>query len=56
MMSPEPPEATLADRNSRRSFALALAVFVAWVIGLGIMAFTSAERPRPVEAAPAGTP
>ena len=24
----------------------------AWVIGLGVMAFTSAEKPRAVEAAP----
>jgi predicted cobalt transporter CbtA len=52
MMSPERPEAPRADRDGRRLFALALAVFAAWAIGLGIMAFNSAERPRPVEAEP----
>ena len=53
MMSPERPEVPRADHSGRRLFALALAAFAAWAIGLGIMAFTSAERPRPVEAAPA---
>ena len=44
MMSPEHP-------GSVHRLILALAFFAAWVIGLGVMAFTSAEKPRAVEAA-----
>lgn len=34
------------DRR-RLMFFLALTLFVGWVIGLGAMAFFSADRPRP---------
>jgi hypothetical protein len=43
-MSPENP-------GSVRRLILALALFAAWVVALGVMAFTSAEKPRAVEAA-----
>jgi hypothetical protein len=48
-MSPERPG---AGPGPVRRFVLALAIFAAWVIGLGVMAFTSAEKPRAVEATP----
>jgi hypothetical protein len=51
-MSPERPESPAADRGRVRWFALALALFAAWTIGLGLMAFTSSQRPRAVEATP----
>ena len=40
------------DRVRVRFFA-ALALFAAWVIGLGVMAYTSSEPPKPTLAAPA---
>jgi hypothetical protein len=39
------------DRARLRFFAV-LALFVAWAIGLGVMAYTSAEKPRNDEPAP----
>lgn len=46
--SPPPPEAT-ATPAQRRRFAVALAVFGAWVAALAVLAFRSAP-PRPIEA------
>jgi hypothetical protein len=42
-MSPERP-------GSVHRLILSLVLFAAWVIGLSVMAFTSAEKPRAVEA------
>ncbi len=33
----------------RTRFYVALGLFAAWVIGLGVMAYTSAEKPRDPE-------
>ncbi len=33
--------------RQRRNFLLALALYVAWIIALGFMAFTSGDPPRP---------
>ncbi len=51
-MSPERRGLPGADRRRVRWFVLALALFTAWTIGLGLMAFTSSEKPRAVEAIP----
>ncbi len=49
MTSPEPAD---ADRGRRMLFALAMIVFAAWAVGLGVLAFTTAEKPRPAAAVP----
>jgi hypothetical protein len=48
MTSLDPAILTPPDRARRRRFALALAAFVAWTLGLAVLAFTTAEKPRPV--------
>jgi hypothetical protein len=55
------PEASKLPRPglhgyARMVFALTLFVFVAWVIGLGVMAFTTAEKPRSVALPAAALP
>ena len=37
--------------SARVRFFAALGLFIAWVIGLGIMAYTSSEKPRATERA-----
>jgi hypothetical protein len=53
MTSREPIGFTSIDRGRRRLFAVAMVLFAAWAIGLGIFAFTTAEKPRAGAPAPA---
>jgi hypothetical protein len=53
MMSRDPSEQLHPPGGRVLWFALALGLFATWAIGLGVMAFTSSERPRAPESAPA---
>jgi hypothetical protein len=35
------------SKNNARWFYSALALFVAWVVALGVMAYATADKPRP---------
>lgn len=58
-MSPDrsPRRDNPPTRRARLTFYAALALFGAWVVGLGVMAYTTAERPVPgASPAPASLP
>jgi hypothetical protein len=52
MTSREPADPPRIGGGRRWLFALALFAFAAWAIGLGVLAFTTAENPRAVLVVP----